>query len=115
MHRSTNGEKLETVTQFKYHGSTITDDAGSVQEIKIRTAVATASFSKLKVIWRDKNISMKTRMGLLRALITSVFLYGCETWTLNAEMEKAYQYFRDELHAKATPGPLHFSYFQQAG
>ena len=31
---------------------------------------------------------MKTRMSLLRALVTSVFLYGCETWTLNAEMEK---------------------------
>ena len=88
MDASINGEKLETVTQFKYLGSTITDDARSVQEIKIRIAVATASLAKLKVIWRDKNISMKTRMGLLRALITSVFLYGCETWTLNAEMEK---------------------------
>ena len=31
---------------------------------------------------------MKTRMSLLRALVASVFLYGCETWTLNAEMEK---------------------------
>ena len=88
MDASINSEKLETVTQFKYLGSTITNDARSVQEIKIRIAVATASLAKLKVIWRDKNISMKTRMGLLRALITSVFLYGCETWTLNAEMEK---------------------------
>ena len=106
---------IETVTQFKYLGSSITDDARSVQEIKIRIAVATASLAKLKVIWRDKSISMKTRMGLLRALITSIFLYGCETWTLNPEMEKPYQCFRDELHAQTTPSPLHFSYFQQAG
>ena len=82
------GEKLETVTAFKYRGVIITDDAKSVQEIKIRIAVATSSLPKLKPIWRDKNISMRTRMGLLRALVTSVFLYGCETWTLNAEMEK---------------------------
>ena len=82
------GKNLETVTQFKYLGAIITEDARSVQEIKIRIAVATSSLSKLKTIWRDKNISMKTRMSLLRALVTSVFLYGCETWTLNAEMEK---------------------------
>ena len=59
----------------------------SVQEIKIRIAVATASLAKLKIIWREKNISMKTRIGLLRALVTSVFLYGCKTYTLNAEMD----------------------------
>ena len=81
-------EKLETVDQFKYLGATITDDARSVQEIKIRIAIATSSLAKLKPIWRSKNISMKTRMNLLRALVNSVFLYGCETWTLNAEMEK---------------------------
>ena len=85
---SMDGEKLGNVTQFKYLGATITEDAKSVQEIKIRIAIATSSLAKLKPIWRDKNISMKTRMSLLRALVTSVFLYGCETWTLNAEMEK---------------------------
>ena len=50
---SINGEKLETVTQFKYLSS-ITDDAKSVQELKIRIAVATASLPKLKVIWRAR-------------------------------------------------------------
>ena len=82
------GGNLEIVTRFKYLGATITEDAKSVQEIKIRIAIATSSLAKLKPIWRDKNISMNTRMRLLRALVTSVFLYGCETWTLNAEMEK---------------------------
>jgi len=85
---SIGSEKLETVTQFKYLGATITEDARSVQEIKTRIAIATSSLAKLKPIWRDKNISMKSRMCLLRALVTSVFLYGCETWTLTAEMEK---------------------------
>ena len=37
-------------------------------------------------------------MGLLRALVTSVFLYGCETWTLNAEIEKRI----NALHAHYT-------------
>ena len=58
---SIDGENLETVTQFKYLGATITEDARSVQEIKIRIAVATSSFSKLKTIWRDKNMSVKKK------------------------------------------------------
>ena len=58
------------------------------KKLTIRIAVATSSFSKLKTIWRDKNISIKTRMSLIQALVTSFFLYGCKTWTLNAEMEK---------------------------
>ena len=90
---SIDGENLETVTQFKYLGATITEDARSVLEIKIRIAVATSLLSKLKTIWRDKNTSMKTRMSLLQALVISVFLYGCETWTLNVEMEKRINFF----------------------
>ena len=82
MDASINAEKLETVTQFNYLGSTITDDARSVQEIKIRSAVATASLAKLKVIWRDKNISMKTRMGLIRALIT-LFFFSIWIWNMH--------------------------------
>ena len=101
-------------TQFKYLRATITEDARSVHEIKIRIAVTTWSLSKLKTIWRDKNISMRTRMSLLRALVTSVFLYGCETWMLNAEWEKRIQLFWDELHAQIPPGPLYLSHFQQA-
>ncbi|XP_072047114.1 uncharacterized protein [Amphiura filiformis] len=83
---SIDGEKQETVTQFKYLGAATTEDARSVQEINVRIAISTSSLAKLKPIhvWRDKNISMKTRMGLLRALFTSAFLYGCDTWTLNA-------------------------------
>ena len=82
------GEKLECVHQFKYLGATITSDARSATEIKIRIATATSTLAKLKPIWRNKRISMTSRMHLLRALITSIFLYGCETWTVTAEMEK---------------------------
>ena len=66
------GEELETVTQFKYLGATITDDAKSVQEIKIRIAVAASSLADLKPIWREKNISIASRMSLLRVLVVSV-------------------------------------------
>ena len=82
------GEKLECVEQFKYLGATITSDARATAEIKIRIATATSTLARLKPIWRNKNISMTSRMHLLRALITSIFLYGCETWTVTAEMEK---------------------------
>ena len=45
--------------------------------------VATTSLAQ--PIWRDKNISVEVRMNLL---ITTVFLYGCESYTFDAEMEK---------------------------
>ncbi len=49
-----NGEQLECVSQFKYLGSTITEDSRSIAEIKIRIATATSVLAKLKPMWRDK-------------------------------------------------------------
>ena len=52
-----NGQKLETVTGFKYLGSVITDE-GSKHEILSRTAQATAALTRLKPVWIDKSISL---------------------------------------------------------
>jgi len=55
---SINGEQLDDVSQFKYLGATISDDARSVVEIKIRIATATATLARLKPICHNKNVSM---------------------------------------------------------
>ena len=78
-------KNLETVTQFKYLGATITEDTRSVQQIKSGLLLLHHRFQSLRPYLRT---SMKTRIRLFRALVVSVFLYGCETWTSNAEMEK---------------------------
>ena len=85
-----NGQKSETVTSFKYLGSVITDE-GSKPELLCRIAQATAALTRLKPIWIDKSISLSSKIPLMRSLVTSIFLYACESWTLTAELQRRIQ------------------------
>ena len=81
------GQKLGTVTSFKYLGAVVSDD-GSKPEVLSRNEQATAALTKLKPIWRDNNISLGSKLKLMHSLVISIFLYACESWTLTAELEK---------------------------
>uniref|UniRef100_UPI003AF6AD13 hypothetical protein n=1 Tax=Thiolapillus sp. TaxID=2017437 RepID=UPI003AF6AD13 len=85
-----NGQKLETVTSFKYLGSVITDE-GSKPEILSRIAQTTAALTRLKPVWNDRSISLSSKIQLMRSLVTSIFLYACESWTLTAEFQRRIQ------------------------
>ena len=82
-----NGQKLETLTSFKYLGSVVTDE-GSKPKILTRIAQATAELTRLKPVWNDRSISLSSKMQLMHSLVTSVFLYACESWTLTAELQR---------------------------
>ena len=82
-----NGQKLETVTSFKYLGSVITDE-GSKPEILSRIAQGTAALTRLKPVLIDKSISLSSKIRLMHSLVTSIFLYACESWTLTAELKR---------------------------
>ena len=82
-----NGQKLETVTSFKYLGSVIADE-GSKPEILSRIAQTTAALTRLKPVWNDWSISRSPKTRLMHSLVTSIFLYACELWTLTAELQK---------------------------
>ena len=56
-----NGQKLETVTSFKYLGSVITDE-GSKLEILSRIAQTTAALTRLKPVWNDRSISLSSKI-----------------------------------------------------
>ena len=73
-----NGQKLETVTIFKYLGSVITDE-GSKPEILSKIAQTTAALTRLKPVWNDRSISLGSKIRLMRSLVTSIFLYACES------------------------------------
>ena len=51
-------------------------------------AKAHSSLSKLKIIWKDKHISVKSKIRLMRSLVISIFLYACESWTLDAYLQQ---------------------------
>ena len=82
-----NGQKLKTVTSFKYLGSVITDEA-SKPEILSGIAQTTAALTRLKPVWIDKSISLSSKIRLMRSLVTSIFLYSCESWTLTAKLQR---------------------------
>ena len=81
------GQKLGVVSSFKYLGATISD-VGSKPEVLSRIAQTMGAMAKLKPIWNDGNISLKSKIKLMNTLVMSIFLYACETWTLNASLEK---------------------------
>ena len=82
---SGNGQKLETVTTVKYLGSLITD------EILSRIAQITATLTRLKPVWNDNSIFLSSKIRLMHSLVTSIFLYACESWTLTAELQRRIQ------------------------
>ena len=86
------GQRLGTVTSFKSLGAVVSDD-GSKPEVLSRIAQAFAALTKLKPIWRDNNISLGSKVKLMRSLVISIFLYACESRTLTAELEKRTQAF----------------------
>ena len=77
------GQRLEAVENCKYLGAIISNE-GSKSEILSRICQTTPVLSRLMIIWRDKNISLASKVKLMRTLILSTFLYACESWTLTA-------------------------------
>ena len=84
------GQKLETVTSFTYLGSIITDE-GSKPELLSRIAQATAALTRLEPVWDEKSISLSSKIRLMRSLVTSIFLYACESWSITAELQRRIQ------------------------
>ena len=93
IHREINvkGQKLGTVSSFKYLGAVVSGNV-SKPEILSRIAQGTAAPTKLKPIWRDNTtIFLGSKVKPVRSLVISIFLNGCESWTLTAELEKRTQ------------------------
>ena len=81
---------------FKYLRAIISNE-GSKPKILSRIAQTTAALSRMKIIWRDKNISLASKVKLMRTLILSTFLYACESWTLAAEISYKDQVTNEEV------------------
>ena len=64
---------------------------GSKLEVLSRRAQTTATVTKLKVIWNDKNIAIRSKISLMHSLAMSTFLSVFETWTITADIERRIQ------------------------
>ena len=85
--------------------SVITDES-SKPEILSRIAQAIAALTRLKPVWTDKSITLSSKIRLMHSLVTSIFLYACESWTLTAELQRRIQAMEMRCYRKV----LHISY-----
>ena len=81
---ATDGEVLEVVQDFKYLGAWV---SSTEADIKIRKGQAWRALNKLNAIWHS-SLSRSIKISLLAATVESVLLYGCESWTMTAKLEK---------------------------
>ena len=95
-----NGQRLEEITNFKYLGATLCIDGICSAEIRIRIASATAAVARLSRIWRWNTISFASKFKLYKSVVTSILLYGCETWTPLADSVKRIQAFETKCLRK---------------
>ncbi|CAG9109366.1 unnamed protein product [Plutella xylostella] len=78
---------LDRVSDFNYLGSLITNDGNCDSEIKRRIQIAKSAMTKLEKIWKNTNITKRTKVRLVHALVFPIFLYGSETWTIKANLK----------------------------
>ena len=80
------GETVETVSDFIFLGSKITADGDCSHEIKRCLLLGTKAMINLDSIFKSRDITLLTKVCLVKAMIFSVVMYGCESWTVkNAE------------------------------
>ena len=76
------GETVETVTDFILGGSKITADGDCSHEIKRRLLFGRKVMTNLDSILKIRDITLATKVCLVKALVFPVVMYGCESWTI---------------------------------
>ena len=77
-----NGETMETVTDFIFLGSKITADGDCSHEIKRRLLFGRKVMTNLDSILKSRDITLPTKVCLVKAMVFTVVMYGCESWTV---------------------------------
>ena len=77
------GQKMETVTDFIFLGSQITADGDCSHEIKRRLLLGRKAMTTLDSTLKSRDITLPTKVHLVKAMFFPVVTYGCESWTIN--------------------------------
>ena len=77
-----NGETVETVTDFIFLGSQISADDDYSHEIKRHLVLGRKVMTNLDSILKSRDITLPTKVCLVKAMVFPVVMYGCESWTL---------------------------------
>ena len=83
------GETVETVSDFIFLGFKITTDGDCSHEIKRRLLIGSKVMTNLDSILKSRDITLPTKVCLVKAVVFPVVRYGCESWTIKkAELPK---------------------------
>ena len=95
------GETVETVADFIFLGSKITADGDCSHEIKRHLLLRRKVMTNLDSILKSRDITLPTRVSLVKAMVFPVVLYGCENWTRKKAEHRRIDAF--ELWLEKTP------------
>ena len=76
------GETVGTVSDFILGGSKITGDGDCTHEIKRRLLLGRKVMSNLDSIFKSRDLTLPTKVRLVKAMVFPVVMYGCESWTV---------------------------------
>ena len=76
------GETMETVTDFIFLGSKITADGDRSHEIKRHLLLGRKAMTNLGSILKSRDITLPTKVGLVKATVFPTVMYGCNSWIL---------------------------------
>ena len=76
------GETVETVSDFIFGGSKITADGGCSHEIKRHLLLGRKVMTNLDSILKSRNITLPTKVHLVKAMVFPVVMHGCDSWTI---------------------------------
>ena len=76
------GETMETLTDFIFLGSQITADGDCNHEIKRHLLLGRKAMTNLESILKRRDITLPTKVCLVKAMVSPVVMYGCESWTI---------------------------------
>ena len=76
------GETMETVRDFIFGGSQISADGNCSHEIKRRLVLGRKAMTNLDSTFKSRDITLPTKVRLVKAMVFPVVMYGCESWTM---------------------------------
>ena len=76
-------ETMETVTDFIFLDCTITVDSDCSHEIKRRLILGRKAMTNLDSMLKSRDVTLPTKVHLVKAMVFPVVMYGCESWTIN--------------------------------
>ena len=91
------GEMIGRVDDFKYFGSQISSNGNQEMDVEAQLQKATTAFKRLyRGVWKRRDIKLKTKFRVYRALIEPIALYEAESWTQTKKVKNKFDVFDNE-------------------